>query len=663
MTLSHRIRRAALVPLLGLLTLAFGAVLAHAASIVIINNNAPGVGFNDPTPAAAAPGNPGLTLGDQRLYIFNYAAAIWGALLPDAVEIDVRAQFSALSCTATSATLGSTGATTIHRDFAGALYAGTWYVQSLANKLAGTDLSAANPDMNTTFNSALDAGSATCLGGLRWYYGTDGNEGVNVELLPVVVHELAHGLGFATSTNGTSGNYSSGFPSIYDRFLRDNATGNHWSDPAETAAQRVASAISVNGLSWDGPAVFSFASSFLAHRPRFHVNAPAGIAGYYNLGTASFGPSLTAGGLTGDVVLADDDTVPDPNDACEAIVNGAALVGKVALIDRGTCTFVSKALAAQGQGAIAVIIVNNAAGSAPAMGGSDPTVMIPVISVSQSDGAIIKAQLGAGVNVTMDLDPVLLAGADDSGRPLMYAPNPFQGGSSVSHWDVNVTPNALMEPAINQDLHNSVDMTYPHFDDIGWFPHIVATTLSMFTAAGRSDGILLRWQFGDLTDIGAVTVQRASSSDGPWAPISTESHVEAGVTMALDTEAAAATTYFYRLRVMDRSGAVQTLGLASAQRLALPSAGVFLSVPSPNPTSRAASVTFRIDRPEFVRLSIVDLSGRKVATLHEGMLLAGEYTRTWDAQANGSQKAAPGVYFVSLRTSRGVQTQRLALAN
>src|SRR5215831_2407377 len=187
-----------------------------------------------------------------------------------------------------------------------------------------------------------------------------------------------------------------------------------------------------------------------------------------------------------------------------------------------------------------------------------------------------------------------------------------------------------MEPNINNDLHDTVDMTYPHFDDIGWFPHPVATTLALFTAAGRTDGILLRWQFADPTDVRTITVQRATDSNGPWVPVPTDLHVEGGVNMALDTDAAVGTTYYYRLNVMDRSGTPSVMGLANASRLALPSGGVFLAVPSPNPTSRTANVSFRIDRPEYVRLSVVDLSGRKVATLHEGMLLAGEYTRMWD---------------------------------
>src|SRR5262249_57909017 len=38
------------------------------------------------------------------------------------------------------------------------------------------------------------------------------------------------------------------------------------------------------------------------------------------------------------------------------------------------------------------------------------------------------------------------------------------------HWDVSLSPNALMEPAINQDLHDTVDMTNGVLRDLGWFP-------------------------------------------------------------------------------------------------------------------------------------------------------------------------------------------------
>jgi hypothetical protein len=65
-----------------------------------------------------------------------------------------------------------------------------------------------------------------------------------------------------------------------------------------------------------------------------------------------------------------------------------------------------------------------------------------------------------------------LSGADKSGRTMLYTPNPYQGGSSVSHWDTSAFKNLLMEPAINGDLTHQVtppfDLTKPFFKDIGW---------------------------------------------------------------------------------------------------------------------------------------------------------------------------------------------------
>jgi len=659
MTRLARIASRGLVPLLLVLLAALAPTIASATAVItIVNNDGAGEGFNDLTVVPPVGGNPATTIGAQRLYIFQYAANIWGSYLTSAVPILVRSQFNPLTCTPTSATLGSAGPVTIHRDFAGADFPGTWYHAALANKLAGTDLSLANPDINATFNSSLDGG--TCLGGLVWYYGTDGLEGVNVELLPVILHEMGHGLGFSTVTSGTSGAFNGGFPAIWDRFLLDKATGLHWTD--ETAAQRVASAVSNGGLVWDGFWVTAAAPGFLGPRPRLLVNSPGGIAGTYAAGAAAFGAALTIGGVTGDVALADDG-VGTTSDACEPLVNGAALSGKIALIDRGTCTFVVKAQAAQAAGAIGLLIGNNVAGPPQPPGGSDPSITIPVIGITQADATTIKANLAGGVNVTIGLDPAQRAGADNLNHVFLYTPNPFQSGSSVSHWDVSLTPNALMEPAINQDLHTNVDLTLPSFQDIGWFPGVTATALARFSADGRADGILVRWQFSDLTDVGAITLQRAPAESGPWAGITTELGNEGLVTTALDTSAEPGVTYFYRLAVMDRAGATLRYGLISGQRESAAASVLFLSAPSPNPSPRGAAVKFRLTRPGYVRLTISDAGGRLVRTLHSGMLLAGEYTREWDGMTEHSQIAPAGMYFVSLGTGEGRKSQRLSIVH
>jgi hypothetical protein len=63
-----------------------------------------------------------------------------------------------------------------------------------------------------------------------------------------------------------------------------------------------------------------------------------------------------------------------------------------------------------------------------------------------------------------------LAGADAQGNVQLYAPTTLAQGSSFSHYDTRLTPNAIMEYAINQDLMGQidVDLTPALFQDIGW---------------------------------------------------------------------------------------------------------------------------------------------------------------------------------------------------
>jgi len=498
-------RRALAAALACALVLAASAGLA--ATITIVNVDAAGEGFNDPTAAAPVGGNPGTTVGQQRLNVFQTAANIWGAILPGSVQIRVQSAFDPLTCTATSGVLGSAGPISVFRDFTGAEFAGAWYHVALANQRAATDLDPAGNDISARFNSNL--GQATCLSGSGWYYGYDGNEGVLIDLLAVVLHELGHGLGFSTTTSGSTGAYLSSFPSVFDLYLLDKTTNLHWNEMS--AAQRITSALNTDNLVWDGPAVRQHALGTLAPRPVLYVDSPAGIAGTYRIGTAGFGAPLTTTGVGGQVVQADDG-VGTTSDACTALVNGAAIAGNIALIDRGTCTFTAKSLIAQNAGAIGVIIVNNNSSSTPPnLGGSDPTITIPVVGVTQADGNLIRAQLGAGVQVRLALDPALLAGGDELGHPLMYAPNPYEAGSSISHWDVSATPNLLMEPAINLDLTQDVDLARELFEDIGWFAHVTSAQPDP-----RSDAVMATLGANAPNPFGgATTIRYALPAAGP----------------------------------------------------------------------------------------------------------------------------------------------------
>jgi hypothetical protein len=247
----------------------FALTPATAATITIVNQDGPNEGFNDPTPASPEGGNPATTRGAQRLAVFQRAAQILGAQLQSSVEIRIGATFDSFNadpnlpqpaCAAGGGILGFAGPTTVARDFPSAPLAGTWYPIALAEALSGTNRNGTNPEVDAAFNSDVDA---ACLGpGTRFWYGTTSTtpSGNQIALLPVVLHELSHGLGFLTlvcvepsgcGTGSPQGSFAGGFPDVWTDFLANSGNPSlTWRSMSQ--AQRISSITGDPNTVWVG---------------------------------------------------------------------------------------------------------------------------------------------------------------------------------------------------------------------------------------------------------------------------------------------------------------------------------------------------------------------------------------------------------------------------
>jgi len=344
----------------------------------------PAVGLDDRSPFTPVGGNPATELGEARLNVFEAVGQVWGNLLGSSAPIDVLVSFSNLPCGSGGAALAAAGTVFVYRDDSFP-FANTWYHSALTESFTGMDLAPVaedGGDLMVFVNAAIDD---ECLGeGTGFYYGLDGNAPPNqLDLFTVLLHEVAHGVGFANFTNETNGFFIQGFPGIFDRFTFDLDRNQTWAEM--TAEERVQSAVNTSKVVWSGPSTTMETANVLAPGvPIIRISNDPPINGDREVGLAAFGPAVSEGDVTGTLVCADDMT-GDPQDACEAINDD--LTGSIALTRRGTCPFTTKAEVVEAAGANGVVIVNNVPGGATPLGGlPDNPITIPAVSLSKEEG-------------------------------------------------------------------------------------------------------------------------------------------------------------------------------------------------------------------------------------------------------------------------------------
>ena len=170
--------------------------------------------------------------------------------------------------------------------------------------------------------------------------------------------------------------------------------------------------------------------------------------------------------LSGSFPMAKTGTPTVANDGCNPIA--ADLTGKVVLIRRGTCGFYNKAFNAQAAHAAGVVLYNNAPGSVnPTVAGS-PAITIPVVMISNTDGAALNNLIAAGpTTMTWTAGTVSI-------------PNPT-GGLISSFSSYGLAPDLSLKPDIGAP-GGSIRSTYPRA--LGSYANLSGTSMSSPHVAG-----------------------------------------------------------------------------------------------------------------------------------------------------------------------------------
>ena len=259
---------------------------------------------------------------------------------------------------------------------AGWLFGGTQGETHISGNNANAYLDAVSNNRSDGEGAAVSDGNFLATADLTDSPSSDANKAVAVQnlfYLTNVIHDVLYSLGFTEAALN---------------FQEDNfGKGGRGSDSVNAEAQ--------DGRSTDNA---NFATPRDGQNPRMQMYLWTGIGthqviagGFTFLAQgAQFGPALNTTGVNGPIKLASDGVAPT-TDACEPIAAGT-LNGSIALVERGTCDFTVKVKNAQNAGAVAVVVANNRDGdSVLVMSGTDTSITIASVFVSQNSGTTLKS--------------------------------------------------------------------------------------------------------------------------------------------------------------------------------------------------------------------------------------------------------------------------------
>ncbi len=103
------------------------------------------------------------------------------------------------------------------------------------------------------------------------------------------------------------------------------------------------------------------------------------------------------------------------------------------------------------------------------------------------------------------------------------------------------------------------------------------------------------------------------------------------------------------------------VGVVADAPLAVAGGVTALHPAEPNPFNPSTTIRFSLGEAGPAQLSVHDLQGRRIATLREGVLPAGEQSVVWNGRGVGGALMGSGVYLVHLRSGGRDHVERVVL--
>jgi trimeric autotransporter adhesin len=190
------------------------------------------------------------------------------------------------------------------------------------------------------------------------------------------------------------------------------------------------------------------------------------------------------------------------------------------------------------------------------------------------------------------------------------------------------------------------------------FDVALETLLSLFEANPLPNAIELRWSIAS-DQVTVSGIERATEAAGPWTSVAATMRNEGHATVLLDATVQPGRTYWYRIAARGPEGQPLTFGpLRVTAGVALEFA---LNFVGPNPSAGSIRIDLSLAARAPIRVSVIDLQGREVAVLLDGVREAGRYQAVWSGTT--SRGVAPaGMYFVRYRSPAGTFVRRVTVA-